>query len=120
MNYALDWMFQELWNTPKDKWEWNAILNKAKEINNKKIINNMIGNLIKTQSGVYAFNHNFQKHCKAEDFAIVNTSIEDLDAMYNEEKNCFVEAVNCSTETSRCVEIVAKSTEQEYIEYHKR
>jgi hypothetical protein len=80
----------------------------------------MIGNLIKTQSGVYAFNHNFPKHCKAEDFAIVNTSIEDLDAMYNKEKNCFVEAVNCSTETSRCVEIVANSTEKEYIEYHKR
>ena len=80
----------------------------------------MIGNLIKTQSGVYAFNHNFPKHCKAEDFAIVNTSIEDLDAMYNEKKNCFVEAINCSSQTSRCVEIVAKSTEQEYIEYHKR
>jgi hypothetical protein len=32
MNDALDWMFEELWNTPKDKWEWNAILKKAKEI----------------------------------------------------------------------------------------
>ncbi len=29
---ALDWMFQELWNTPKDKFEWNAILKKAKEM----------------------------------------------------------------------------------------
>ena len=29
---ALDWMFEELWNTPKDKFEWNAILNKAKEM----------------------------------------------------------------------------------------
>ena len=29
---ALDWMFQELWNTPKDKWEWNAILKKAKDV----------------------------------------------------------------------------------------
>ena len=32
MNEALDWMFQELWNTPKDKWEWNAILKQAKQI----------------------------------------------------------------------------------------
>jgi hypothetical protein len=32
MNDALDWMFEELWNTPKDKFEWNAILNKAKEM----------------------------------------------------------------------------------------
>jgi hypothetical protein len=29
---ALDWMFQELWNTPKDKWEWNAILKKAHDM----------------------------------------------------------------------------------------
>jgi hypothetical protein len=29
---ALDWMFEELWNTPKDKWEWNAILKKAKKM----------------------------------------------------------------------------------------
>ena len=36
---ALDWMFQELWNTPKDKWEWNAILNKAKQINVAKVDN---------------------------------------------------------------------------------
>ncbi len=32
MNEALDWMFEELWNTPKDKFEWNAILKKAKEM----------------------------------------------------------------------------------------
>lgn len=39
MNEALDWMFQELWNTPKDKWEWNAILKQAKEINVAKVYN---------------------------------------------------------------------------------
>ena len=35
---ALDWMFEQLWNTPKDKFEWNAILNKAKEINVASIV----------------------------------------------------------------------------------
>ena len=39
MNDALNWMFEQLWNTPKDKWEWNAILNKAKEINVAKVDN---------------------------------------------------------------------------------
>jgi len=29
---ALDWLFEELWNTPKDKFEWNAILNKARNM----------------------------------------------------------------------------------------
>ena len=32
---ALDWMFEELWNTPKDKWEWNAILKKAHDMHNE-------------------------------------------------------------------------------------
>jgi len=32
MNEVLDWMFEELWNTPKDKFEWNAILKKAKQM----------------------------------------------------------------------------------------
>jgi hypothetical protein len=32
---ALDWMFEELWNTPKDKWEWNAILKKARDMQNE-------------------------------------------------------------------------------------
>jgi hypothetical protein len=35
MNEALDWMFEELWNTPKDKWEWNAILKKAHDMQNE-------------------------------------------------------------------------------------
>lgn len=37
MNEALDWMFEQLWNTPKDKWEWNAILNKAKEMSSLSV-----------------------------------------------------------------------------------
>ena len=32
---ALDWMFEQLWNTPKDKFEWNAILNKAHDMQNE-------------------------------------------------------------------------------------
>ena len=32
---ALDWMFEQLWNTPKDKWEWNAILKKARDMQNE-------------------------------------------------------------------------------------
>ena len=35
MNDALDWMFEQLWNTPKDKFEWNAILNKARNMQNE-------------------------------------------------------------------------------------
>lgn len=52
MNDALDWMFEQLWNTPKDKWEWNAILNKAKEINNKQMSDNKL-NFLKSQISAF-------------------------------------------------------------------
>jgi len=35
MNEALNWMFEQLWNTPKDKFEWNAILKKARNMQNE-------------------------------------------------------------------------------------
>lgn len=35
---AVDWLFEQLWDTPKDKFEWHAILAKAKEIHKEEII----------------------------------------------------------------------------------
>jgi hypothetical protein len=29
---ALEYLFEQLWETPKDKFTWNAILEKAKEM----------------------------------------------------------------------------------------
>ena len=29
---AVEWLFNELWETPKDKLTWHSILNKAKEM----------------------------------------------------------------------------------------
>ena len=61
MNDALDWMFQELWNTPKDKWEWNAILNKTRNMqneHNKQMSENKL-NFLKSQ--ISAFNPTWTK-----------------------------------------------------------
>jgi len=49
---ALDWLFEELWNTPKDKFEWNAILNKAKEINKKQMSENKL-NFLRSQIAMF-------------------------------------------------------------------
>ena len=46
MNEALEWMFEQLWNTPKDKWEWNAILKQAK---NKQTMSDNKLNFLKSQ-----------------------------------------------------------------------
>ena len=34
---AVEWYFTELWNAPKDKFIWNSILEKAKEMEKKQI-----------------------------------------------------------------------------------
>jgi hypothetical protein len=34
---AVDYIFQELWQSPKDKWMWQMILNQAKEIEKEHI-----------------------------------------------------------------------------------
>jgi hypothetical protein len=55
MNEALDWMFQELWNTPKDKFEWNAILKKARNMqneHNKQMSDNKL-NFLKSQIAMF-------------------------------------------------------------------
>jgi hypothetical protein len=34
---AVDWLFNRLWDTPKDKLTWHSILNKAKEMEKEQI-----------------------------------------------------------------------------------
>jgi len=34
---SIEFLFNELWETPKDKFTWCFILNKAKEMHNKEI-----------------------------------------------------------------------------------
>ena len=36
---ATQWLFEKLWETPKDKLTWNAILEQAKEMEKNNIIN---------------------------------------------------------------------------------
>lgn len=34
---ATEWLFKQLWEEPKDKFNWNAILDKAKEIEKEQL-----------------------------------------------------------------------------------
>ena len=36
---AVEWLFEQLWETPKDKLNWHAILKKAKEMEKEQIVN---------------------------------------------------------------------------------
>jgi hypothetical protein len=35
---SVEWLFKQLWETPKDKLNWNAILEKAEEMHKKELI----------------------------------------------------------------------------------
>ena len=35
---SVEWLFKQLWETPKDKLNWNALLEKAKERHKKELI----------------------------------------------------------------------------------
>jgi len=35
---SVEWLFEKLWETPKDKLTWNTILSKAKEMEKEQII----------------------------------------------------------------------------------
>jgi len=35
---SVDWLFQQLWETPKDKLTWHSILEQAKQMENEQII----------------------------------------------------------------------------------
>jgi hypothetical protein len=35
---ATEWLFKQLWDEPKDKFTWNAILMKAKEMEKEQMI----------------------------------------------------------------------------------
>jgi len=38
MKTAVEWLFEKLWNTDKDKFTWYAILKQAKEMEREQII----------------------------------------------------------------------------------
>ena len=46
---ATEWLFEKLWETPKDKLTWNAILEQSKEMEKGQIIDavNFINNNLK-------------------------------------------------------------------------
>lgn len=40
---SVDWLFQQLWETPKDKFTWYSILEQAKKMEKQQIVNAVDG-----------------------------------------------------------------------------
>jgi hypothetical protein len=67
---AVDWLFEQLWNSDKDKFVWHSLLEQAKEMEkqqivkahgNKKKRSNTTGNYEYTYTGEMYFNDNYFK-----------------------------------------------------------
>ena len=77
----------------------------------------MIGNLAKTNNGVFVFHHAHPKTCKVSEYTIVNNSIEELEELYEKDQYSYVEAIELSTDKTKCFQIVAASNIEDYNEY---
>jgi len=59
---AVDFLFEQLWETPKDKLNWYAILYQAKEMEKEQIIQAFNDNLLDgLQVGEQYYNETFGK-----------------------------------------------------------
>lgn len=61
MQSAVEWLFNELWNTDKDKFTWHSILKKAKEmednspkVQNKDSFGEISDEEIEEQANIYS------------------------------------------------------------------
>ena len=60
---ATEWLFKQLWEEPKDKFTWNAILMKAKEMEKEQIVNAVDGFPLENRhlDGEKYYNETFKK-----------------------------------------------------------
>jgi hypothetical protein len=60
---ATDWLFEKLWDTPKDKFTWNALLKEANEMHEQQIIDTYDNAIMKgrQEDGEQYYNETFKK-----------------------------------------------------------
>jgi len=57
---AVEYLFEQLWETPKDKFTWHSILNKAKEIEQQQIIDAYEVSHISMMTSEQYYNENYK------------------------------------------------------------
>ena len=62
---AVEYLFEQLWETPKDKFNWNTILSKAKEMEKEQIIYAYEDGMLNTEmngtfTGEIYYNENYK------------------------------------------------------------
>jgi hypothetical protein len=62
---AVEWLFEKLWETPKDKFNWYSILEKAKQMEKEQIIYAYEDGMLNTEmngtfTGEIYYNENYK------------------------------------------------------------
>lgn len=73
----------------------------------------MIGNVAKTENGVYKFFYTQPSNCRVSEYEIEN-SVEEIESLYTSNED-YIKAVSASEDK---VKLTEKATDQEYYEYY--
>jgi hypothetical protein len=63
---AVEYLFEQLWNTPIDKFTWNAILEKAKEMEEQRMLEFWNRGIDCTEEGGKSFEQYYNETFKNE------------------------------------------------------
>jgi hypothetical protein len=78
---SIEWLFEKLWNEPKDKFTWHSILDKAIEMHKQEIINASNGyttiELLGVTKGEYYYQETFVSKGSDELEQVVNDYDDD-------------------------------------------
>ena len=58
---SVDVLFEILWETPKDKWEWNAVLKKVKELHKEEMRDLYLNHVTKAERLKKIFEKQFEE-----------------------------------------------------------
>ena len=61
---AVEYLFEQLWETPKDKFTWHSILKKAKEIEEQRMFEFWNGGIDCTEEGGKSFEQYYNETFK--------------------------------------------------------
>jgi hypothetical protein len=63
---AVEYLFEQLWETPKDKFTWHSILKKAKEMEEQRMFEFWNGGIDCTEEGGKSFEQYYNETFKNE------------------------------------------------------
>ena len=84
---AVEWLFQQLWETPKDKLTWHSILEQAKQMENKQTAIEWLVEKIQQGNPSFKFDALIRQAKAIEKEQIIDAFDNAVNSGYNEPTN---------------------------------